>query len=133
MANEITTSGPLFDGIAEKLLEDMAKKIQNAVANEALVQFGDNLDEHIRHNGGVYTSFVEKSEEGPDVVVNDGWGETNDLPYGLWLEGIGSRNSPVTVFEGYHSLEDAYAATEEQVDEISQVVVDTYLEQINHG
>lgn len=131
--NVIEVRGPLFDGEAEKLLEEAVKTAQNQIANEALVQFQDLLDEHIRHNGGVYTGFVQKVDDGPDKVVNDGWGETNDLPYGLWLEGIGSRNAPVTVFEGYHSLEEAYLETEKFVDEITETVVNAYVDRINNG
>lgn len=129
---EISFSGPVFDGTAEELLKEMAEKIQETLAGRALTQWEENMDEHFRDNGGVYTGYAQVKNDGPDVVVNDGWGDTNELPYGLWLEGVGSRNAPVTVFEGYHSLEDAYTTIESQVEEVSQVVVDAYVDLINN-
>ena len=131
MSAEITYSGPMFDGDAEQLLGEMVKQIQQEVASVAYDEWTAGMDDHFKHNGGVYTGFAQKKDEDADVVVNDGWGETNELPYGLWLEGIGSRNAPVTRFEGYHSLRDAYEVTEARVEDIGDEVASEYVARIN--
>jgi len=109
----------------------MAEKIRDTVADQAFTEWTANMEEHIRHSGPVYQTYAQNVVQGLDRVVNDGWSETNDLPYGPWLEGVGSRNSPVTIFPGYHSLEDAYTTTDEQVDELAEPIVDEYVEKIN--
>lgn len=131
--NVIEVSGPLFNGEAAGLMDEMCRQIQQEVAQVAYDEWTAGLDDSIRHNGHVYTDFAQVKEDGPDMVVNDGYGETNELPYGLWLEGTGSRNSPVTVFEGYHALEDAYAVTEQRVDDITEQVVSEYVDRVNNG
>lgn len=132
MAGSIQTSGIFFEGLGD-LFEQMSNEIRDAVAGFAEDTFKENLDSHIRHNGGVYTGDIQNVVEDNDRVVNDGYGETNELPYGLWLEGIGRRNSPVTVFEGYHSMEDTVAATEDEEPNIATEIVYEYVDRINNG
>jgi hypothetical protein len=131
MAIEITYSGPVFDGSAVSILGDMVRAIQHTVADQALVEWEANMEGHIRHSGPVYQTYAQVKDDGDDRVVNDGWGETNELPYGPWLEGVGSRNSPVTIFPGYRSLRDAYDDTREQVEELAEPVVDEYVVRAN--
>lgn len=131
MSVEISYSGPLFDGSAPGLLEQMVRGIRDTVADQAFVEWEANMEEHIRHSGPVYQSYAQVKDEGDDRVVNDGWEDTNELPYGPWLEGVGSRNSPVTVFPGYFSLRDAFEATRDRVPDLAEPVVDEYVEKIN--
>jgi hypothetical protein len=127
----VSYSGPVFDGSAEPMIERMIEEVRSTVADQAMVEWESNMESRIRHSGPVYQTFAHVKEDGDETLVNDGWGETNELPYGPWLEGVGSRNSPVTVFPGYHSLGDAYEATLEQVDELVEPVVEDWVGKIN--
>ena len=49
-----------------------------------------------------------------------------------WLEGIGSRNSPVTRFPGYHALREAYVVTDRAVPDIAQPRIDALIDRINN-
>lgn len=130
--DNVTMSGPVFDGRAEDLIDRMCTDLQTSVGDQAFVEFETNLELHIRHSGPIYQSFIQVKDLDGDRVVNDGYGETNDLQYGLWLEGIGSRNYPVTRFRGYHSLRDAAESTEAQVEDLAEPIVDEYVDRINN-
>ncbi len=78
----------------------------------------------------VQQSFVNIARRDPDLVVNDGWPESH-LPYGPWLEGIGSRNSPVTRFPGYFSLKRAADMVRRDTDGITAPIVDKYVREAN--
>jgi hypothetical protein len=63
---------------------------------EVLSQLGAVL----QHPTGYYESQIVKDRVAPETYsVND-----SNVIYGPWLEGIGSRNAPVTRFEGYRTF-----------------------------
>jgi hypothetical protein len=127
----VTMTGPFFDGRGDAILDRMVTDIQRTVGDQAFVEFETNLELSIKHSGPRYQSFVHVFDRDGDRVVNDGYGQTNTLQYGLWLEGVGSRNYPVTRFRGYHSVSRAYTSTDSQVPELSQPIVDEAMEAIN--
>lgn len=94
---EIRMSGPLFDGRAARAMQ--------AAANDARDSIAEFAEEHVlalmgaafRNPTGYYESNVSTSVVSADVAVVD----DNGVVYGPWLEGVGSRNSPVTRFPGY--------------------------------
>lgn len=128
----VTMSGPVFDGRGDDLIDRMCTDIQTTVGDQAFVEFETNLELNIKHSGPIYQSFVQVSDLDGARVVNDGYGQTNDLQYGLWLEGIGSRNFPVTSFRGYHALRDAFESTEAQVEELAEPIIEEYVDRINN-
>lgn len=128
---DVTLSGPLFDDRASDWTRDAVDQIRHDVAEYAYDAWTGALDAMIRVNGHVYTSFAHVVDDGPDTLVNDGYGVTNDLQYGPWLEGVGSRNAPVTRFPGYHALANAYAYTDRAVPDIAQPRIDALVERIN--
>jgi hypothetical protein len=128
---EVTATGPLFNGTAEKLIADFCEEAQTAIGDHGYDLFKGNLDDSIKHNGGVYTGFIRVTDEPRGRVVDDGWSVTNELPYGLWLEGVGRRNAPVTRFEGYHSLEKAAAQLAQDADGIAQEILTSYIAEMN--
>ncbi len=91
--------GALFDGRANMLLRRYADDVEKEVAEYALnlVQF--HLASHLKHPTGYYQSQVAIRYRGGDPMVTDG-----GVIYGPWLEGVGSRNSPVTRFKGYKTF-----------------------------
>src|SRR5438094_9941435 len=63
---------------------------------EVLTQLGSVL----QHPTGYYESQAVKDRVAPQTYsIND-----SNVIYGPWLEGIGSRNAPVTRFAGYHTF-----------------------------
>ncbi|MFI8448247.1 hypothetical protein [Streptomyces erythrochromogenes] len=94
---EVTVTGPLFDGRAAREFA--------AYADEAREQISEFAEEHVlalmgaafRHPTGYYESHVKTERVSADTDrVHD-----SGIVYGPWLEGVGSRNSPVTRFPGY--------------------------------
>jgi hypothetical protein len=126
----IELSGPLFDGRAEEDMRRMAEEIQRTVANFAEDTWQSYMDASFRHPTGRYQSHVNIARRDKDLVVNDGWPGSR-LEYGPWLEGIGSRNSPVTRFPGYFALRRAAAHTDREVPRISAPIVDKYVREVN--
>jgi hypothetical protein len=131
MADDVTLSGPVFDGRAAAWTKQAVADIRHDVGEHALDVWQAGMDATFRVNGHVYESFAHVVDDGPDTLVNDGWGVTNDLPYGPWLEGVGSRNFPVTRFPGYHNLSHAYAITDRAVPDIAEPRIDALVDRIN--
>jgi len=97
MSIDITMTGPLFDGRAARAMQDAADDAREAIAEfaeeHALTLMGANF----RHPTGYYESRVTTTRVTSDTsLVHD-----QGVVYGAWLEGVGSRNSPVTRFAGY--------------------------------
>lgn len=59
------------------------------------------------------TGLYESTVKPEGSVVHD-----TGLIYNFWLEGIGSRNAPVTRFPGYHNARQAAEATQERIVEL---------------
>lgn len=80
-------------------------KVMTKVALEELADYTRHevlmqLDRVLVNPTGYYESRVTKKRVSPGrYSINDG-----GVIYGPWLEGIGSRNSPVTTFAGYHTF-----------------------------
>lgn len=126
----VVFSGPLFDGRAEASLAKMADECQTEVAKAVEDTWQSYMDASFRHPTGAYQSHVNIARRDRDSVVSDGWPESK-LEYGPWLEGIGSRNSPVTRFPGYHALKRAADAVRHDTDAICQPIVDKYIHEAN--
>lgn len=128
MAGDITLSGPLFDGRAERILAKMAADCQRAVAEHAEFTWQMKMDDSFRHPTGAYQSHINIAHKDADLVVND-----RGSVYGPWLEGTGSRNAPATRFKGYHAAVYATQAVERQIDQTCAPAVDKAVQEINHG
>lgn len=131
MPVEIIESGPLFDGRADGMVTRMLTEVTTQVGDVALFRWQSNLDGSLKHSSGRYQSQLHMVRRDWEAVVNDGWGETNDLPYGPWLEGVGSRNFPTTRFRGYRALGRAFTWTRGQVDRYAQPIVDKWIARLN--
>lgn len=92
--------GPISDGrIHDHVADyshDVAKHLAELGEELLLYRFGHVL----RHPTGYYTSHIDTRPLSPTKYeVHD-----SGVVYGHWLEGTGSRNSPVTIFPGYHTF-----------------------------
>jgi hypothetical protein len=126
----VTLTGPLFEDGAN-ILEAYKGELERVLGQRGLDLVDTNLQDSIRVNRHRYTSEIRMVQEDVGQVIDDGWGVTNELPYGKWLEGIGSRNAPVTVFEGYHSFQRAAETLEEEWEGIAEDLLDKYVEELN--
>jgi hypothetical protein len=97
MTVEVTLRGPLFDGRAERAMQEAADD-----AREDIAQFGEEhalalMGANFRRPTGYYESRVETTRVSADVsLVHD-----NGVVYGPWLEGVGTRNRDRPGFPGY--------------------------------
>lgn len=123
--------GPLFDGRAAEDMRRLAEESQKRVARYAEDTWQSYMDASFRtQSPNGYQSHVNIARRDKDLVVNDGW-PASGLPYGPWLEGIGSRNSPVTKFPGYFSLRRAAAKVNSEINEVTQPIVEKYVREAN--
>jgi hypothetical protein len=120
--------GSVFDGHAAEDIAKMAEDCQRAVAERAEFAWQMKMDDSFRHPTGYYQSHINIAQRDKDLVVND-----QGVVYGFWLEGIGSRNAPVTSFKGYFARRWTVESVGRQVTEICTPIVDKAIEKINHG
>lgn len=126
MAITVTAQGPLFDGRAQLEVSHFLDDSIDLVAARAEENVDVNLATSLRHPTGHYQSNINTRREGLTQVVND-----SGVIYGAWLEGVGSRNSPVTRFKGYFSFRRAEQATDARVPEIVRPGLDRLMREVN--
>ncbi|MES9522464.1 hypothetical protein [Streptomyces capoamus] len=88
--------GPLFDGRTLKALHTYRDEVSLRIAEEGEKLIRQRLHVVLQHPTGYYESRISVDRAGEGYRVSDG-----NVIYGPWLEGVGSRNSPVTRFPGY--------------------------------
>ncbi len=81
-----------------RTMMQVERDIEREVAHETMVLVVQHFDSLFRNQSGYYLSQVHVDGAAGDMVVTDG-----GVVYGPWLEGEGSRNSPVTRFKGYRA------------------------------
>jgi hypothetical protein len=91
-------SGPFFDSRAEVIMVKGERALRSTMADEADRRVGVLHRRFFKLPTPYYWTKVHPEARGDVNVVTDG-----GIVYGPWLEGTGSRNSPVTRFPGYRS------------------------------
>ncbi|WP_406156976.1 hypothetical protein [Streptomyces canus] len=94
-----SASGPWATGRAGRALHDYADDVGYLVAREGERMVQQRLRQVLRHPTGYYQSRISVDRAGSGYKIHDG-----GVIYGPWLEGTGSRNSPVTRFPGYFTF-----------------------------
>ena len=96
----IHAGGPVLDGGAPAIMDDYTQAVVDDVAGQGFDDVGFTLHRVLKHPTGYYQSQIRNRALGAHTrVLYD-----NRVIYGAWLEGVGSRNSPVTRFEGYFTF-----------------------------
>lgn len=122
-----TTHGPMFNGAAARAIDDFRDEWEDEVAEEALGIVKDVMHASFKHPTGYYESHVRIRNSSSGPYVGDG----GVIPYGLWLEGVGSRNA-TTRFKGYHMFRKAAAVAERRAHGIGEVLLHrSYLRRMN--
>ena len=99
MSTSVETRGPLFDGRLEKAVADAAETTEKRVATLGASMVRSRLNRVLKTQTPYYRMRVVAQPNRPGWKVTD-----QGVIYGFWLEGIGSRNYPVTKFRGYHTF-----------------------------
>lgn len=89
------SSGEIFSDV-----ENYEHDVASAIAERAEDVWVVNLMESIRNPTPYYWRKIHHYPISPTRYVVD----DHDIVYGPWLEGVGSRNAPVTIFPGYWSM-----------------------------
>lgn len=122
----VTASGPLFDGRAPRIIADYLDAAKWAVARQGHVDIGLELRRVIRQPTPYYWTRVTIDRARTDLVVND-----QGVVYGPWLEGVGSRNFPITSFRGYQHWRRTRDRLRGKADGIAEQVLQRYLPRLN--
>lgn len=92
--------GPISSGEINRHASDYEEDVAEEIANEGEKMVLSRLSHVLRHPTGYYESKISTRHIGPHrYEIHD-----TGVVYGPWLEGTGSRNSPVTVFPGYYTF-----------------------------
>lgn len=100
----VNLKGPIFDGRAAHEVRAFLDAATDDIGQQGYSNVMHNLEGSIRHPTPYYETQITVQRAGAAVIVHD-----RGIIYGPWLEGVGSRNSPVTIFPGYHSFRRATA------------------------
>lgn len=120
----VTRSGGLFDGRAERSVGEFLEDAQREVGAQASSEVHLILDRRIKKPTPYYETQIVTERQANDVVVHD-----RGIKYGPWLEGVGSRNYPVTRFKGYHAFRLATLAMNGKVGGLVREVAGRYFPQ----
>ena len=118
----VEIDGPIFDGRAPAVLDDMAEDIADAVAEQGFKDLHFTLHRVLRHPTGFYQSQIRDRAFAGGHVLYD-----SRVIYGHWLEGTGSRNAPVTRFAGYFTFRRVAQALNRKAVSIAEPVVQRHL------
>ncbi len=131
MSMTIRMLGPLFNGVADAECKAALLGAQRELAEYAEFQWRMNLDATLQHPSEppVYESKIEITKRGSDLVVSDGWPDS-EVEYGPWLEGVGTRNADST-FKGYSNLRKAAKQVAYKSPEIVKPVIDKFIAKAN--
>ena len=123
MGVDVTTSGPIVDGRGAEIIQRWRREWEDHWGRVTGDRVHRRLATVLRHPTGYAESRVHTERVGDGVRT-----DMSNLIYGLWLEGVGSRNSPVTRFPGYHTFRDVGAQLQQEVgghaDQYVEILVD---------
>lgn len=94
-------SGPILQGRATVIVDAMLASTVSEVADYTKYEVLTQLHGVLQHPTGYYESRIDDQTVSPFVHrIHD-----SGVIYGPWLEGVGSRNAPVTRFKGYRTFQ----------------------------
>lgn len=119
---DVEQHGPVFNGQAVEAARQFMRAAEEEIAQTGVNLVRSELGRVLKHPTGYYSSRIqaERSE------VNDG-----GVIYGAWLEGVGTRNSPVTRFRGYFTFRRVGQRLDRQAKHIAERVLPKYLRRMN--
>lgn len=120
---DVTFEGPLFDGRAERAMGTYCDDARDTIAEFAEEHALNLMGMAFKHPTGYYESRVMTELVTADTArVHD-----QDVVYGPWLEGVGSRNYPVTRFKGYKHWRRTKDVVKQRGPQIAEQVLQRHL------
>ena len=107
--------GPMFDGRIFRVIEEYRDQANYRIATEAEDLVRDRLDQVLKNPTPYYETKIDVRRAGSGYQVWD-----QDIVYGPWLAGTGSRNYPATRFRGYDHWKLARDLTQRRARRIAQ-------------
>lgn len=96
----VRLKGAIVEGRGPIVVRRMTAVALGEIADYTQHEVRMQLIKVLQHPTGYYESRIVKERVAVETYsVND-----SNVIYGPWLEGTGSRNSPVTKFPGYHTF-----------------------------
>lgn len=139
----ITCTGPLFDGTADREMNQGTTAVRQKLASEGKKLVIAAFVARIKDNHGRFLNTVTTIDQSrtfqtgkytlPEVIpdpVTDTLVTTDLATYGPWLEGEGSRNS-ITRFRGYHGFRMAAQALNLVAEGIAEDEIKPYVVKCN--
>lgn len=117
----VIKTGPLFDGRAEKAIDDASDEWEKRLATLGASMTRTELNHVLRVQTPYYRLRVEAQPSPPGWKITD-----QGVIYGHWLEGDGSRNR-TTRFKGYATFRRMVQAINARAVTVGQQVVARYM------
>lgn len=140
IAIEVHENGPFLDGGHVAIVHDYLEAATWEVGQQAYADVRGILDASIRNPTPYYETQITQQRGG---IGGLGSLESDVIPvavhdrgviYGHWLEGTGSRNSPVTSFRGYGAFGKTTGALNGgKALPLAQAVMQRYLPRLRGG
>ena len=108
------TGGPLFDGRANRAIQDATDVIERKTATFGAAMIRARMDRTFKRQTPYYRLQNEARVDPPGWKISD-----NGVIYGPWLEGVGSRNR-TTRFKGYFIYRRSVQEIQRHMDEITR-------------
>lgn len=116
-------SGNLFTGNgADRIMAQYEDAVERAGAERAEQLIQSHLGTVLRNPTGFYQSQIGVRRSNGDWAVTD-----NNVVYGPWLEGTGSRNAPVTSFRGYRTFRHVAQMMDRQIQRIGERLLQRFV------
>jgi len=122
---EVTISGPLFDGTAERELEAFSTEAERTIAERGVNEVKGYLDSVLRNPTGNYSRHIRTERQRDDMAVTD-----SKIVYGPWLDGTSSRNAR-TRFKGYATFRMVRQQLDAKSVHIADGLLDNHISRMN--
>jgi hypothetical protein len=119
--------GKVFDGRAQLIVSSGVRAAAYTIEQYAEEKLQERFSQVLVNPTGTYQSRINvRGVNQYAYSVND-----DDCVYGPWLEGTGSRNSPVTKFKGYSTFRIVAAELHGAAVELADTVMEPFVVEIN--
>lgn len=116
-----TLTGPMFNGQAERELDDLVRDVTKDVADEGAELVRQRLKNKIQHSTGRYVSSIHVVRANAMSTITDA-----KQAWGPWLEGTGSRNR-TTRFKGYRTFATIVKQLDAKATQVANMAVQRFV------
>lgn len=109
-------------GLPQRQLPRIADEIEQTIARRGYAWIVAYLERVMRNPTGHYVSRISVVEQSPGYAV-----EVGQVVYDHWIEGTGSRNSPVTRFPGYAAFRRGAQLMDREAQRIADRIIDRWI------